>query len=100
MFYRDLEECGKPQFLFCLKTDITKQELENSFYAKDDVSSEEQNKREMKKDGEEIFFISIDDLRDMKIDISKECIITVCNKEYRMDVSAIGSICLCIKHLK
>ena len=99
-FYRDLEECGKPQFLFCLKTDITKQELENSFYPKDDVALEEQNKKEMKKDGKDIIFLNLDDLKNVEINVQDNCTIKIYDKEYQMDVSSIGSLCLCTKYIK
>lgn len=59
-FYRDLIECGKPQFFIYLDIPYTKDYVSECFYKNSIVSFDKEQK--MKKDGDELIFFTPDEL--------------------------------------
>lgn len=89
-FYRDLVECGKPQFLFCLQLkDITEDRLR-------ELIMREGDKKDVTTDGDKVCFFSIKQLKNAKFYIDK---INIEGKEYKMTPSSIVSIILLLKYL-
>lgn len=69
-FYRDLVECGKPQFFVYLNLPYSKDDIKENFYkANNGKEDQELNSKElvMKKDGNEILFFKDEDLLNAKL---------------------------------
>ena len=69
-FYRDLVECGKPQFFIYLNLPYSKDDIkENFFKANNGKDDQELNSKElvMKKDGNEILFFKDEDFLNAKL---------------------------------
>lgn len=74
-FYRDLVECGKPQFYVYLNLPYSKDDIKVNFYkANNGKEDQELNSKElvMKKDGNEILFFKDEDLLNAKLVKSSE----------------------------
>lgn len=74
-FYRDLVECGKPQFFIYLNLPYSKDDIKENFYkANNGKEDQELNSKElvMKKDGNEILFFKDEDLLNAKLVKSSE----------------------------
>lgn len=74
-FYRDLVECGKPQFFVYLNLPYSKDNIEENFYkVNNGKEDQELNSKElvMKKDGNEILFFKDEDLLNAKLVESSE----------------------------
>jgi hypothetical protein len=72
--YRDMLEGGKPQFLFYAKTTMTKNEIENAFNKKNNQIKKprgnynrDKNEKEMETDGNELYWISINELKNCNV---------------------------------
>ena len=74
-FYRDLVECGKPQFFIYLNLPYSKDDIKENFYkANNGKEDQELNSKElaMEKDGNEILFFKDEDLLNAKLVNSSE----------------------------
>ena len=90
-FYRDLVECGKPQFLFCLQLEnTTEAELQKL------ITKKRNRKESTIADGDTVCFFSVEQLRNAEFYIDK---IIIAGKEYHMMPSSIVSVVLLLKYL-
>ena len=74
-FYRDLAECGKPQFFIYLNLPYSKDDIKENFYKGNNGNDEQElNNKElvMRKDGNEILFFKDEDLLNAKLVKSSE----------------------------
>ncbi len=89
-FYRDIVECGKPQFLFCLQLeDTTEDELRK-------LITKERDKKDVTADGYKVCFFSIEQLKNAEFYIDK---IIIEEEEYPMMPSSVVSVVLLLKYL-
>lgn len=89
-FYRDLVECGKPQFLFCLQLeDTTEEDLKKSIEKNTDEN-------DVTTDGSEVMFFSVKDLKEAEYGIDY---IKINGKVYNMVPFSIVSVVLLLKYL-
>lgn len=98
-FYRDLVECGKPQFLFFLNLDISSQELQKNFgNANGKKNTNEQDK--VLRDGKEMLFFDIEQIKNATITAGDITFLTgegsVC---YQMMPSASASVVMLLDFL-
>ena len=73
-FYRDVSECGKPQFAMIIRADfdaMRKEAIQKRFDAVDDKANERESNNEnaTKKDGDEIVWFTLEQLKRAKIRI-------------------------------
>ena len=93
-FYRDLVECGKPQFLFCLPLkDITEDVLRKLI----EGSGRHTNKMDTTSDGDKVCFFTIEQLKHAKYSVDR---MEIEGKEYRMMPSSIVSVVLLLEYLE
>ncbi|MBQ7013840.1 MAG: hypothetical protein IJN11_08015 [Oscillospiraceae bacterium] len=92
-FYRDLVECGKPQFLFCLQLENTTEAQLSSFFAE----KGKKDKNDVKTDGDEVRFFTIEQLKNAEYHIDK---IVIDGNEYPMSPSYIISVILLLEYMK
>lgn len=91
--YRDLVECGKPQFLFYLKFDfIDSLELEKRFNKKNKIKPSDAEDKVIR-DGKQLIFFTLDQLKQATITADKLTVaIDGVEKHYTMMPSASASI--------
>ena len=93
-FYRDLVECGKPQFIFTLQLqDTTEAMLKKSITE----FKQPKGKDTVTVDGTTVEFFSLEDLQEATYKIDS---IVIKNHEYKMTPSSIVSILLLLQYLK
>lgn len=99
--YRDLVECGKPQFLFYMKLNsIDSVEMEKRFVKKNSKKGSD-TKEKTEKDGKKIYFFTLEQLKSATIDAG-EIIIKDNGEEskYAMMPSASAAIVMLLEYLK
>lgn len=93
-FYRDLVECGKPQFLFCLQLkDMTEDNLRKLITE----NGRKLDKNDTTTDGDKVCFFSVEQLNTAKFYVDK---IEIEGKVYKMMPSSVVSIVLLLKYLQ
>lgn len=99
--YRDLVECGKPQFLFFMKFDfLSSEELQKIFNSK---NKEKIIKKEdkVKRDGKKLIFFTLEQLKSAKITADKlKITMNGAEYSYTMMPSASASIVMLLEYLK
>ena len=94
--YRDIVEGGKPQLLFYVRSRLTKERIEQNFFAEVKNSSKVHH-MELLEDGKKLLWIP-------KTELDHLCIlpnmIIYQGRTYRMMPSAVASIVMLIEYLK
>lgn len=92
-FYRDIVECGKPQFLFCLQLMDTTEDKLRKLITENGHKKEKNN---VTADGDKVCFFSVEQLKNAEYYVDK---IQIEGKEYKMMPSSVVSIVLLLKYL-
>jgi len=93
--YRDIVEGGKPQLLFYVKIDITKEQINNTF--KKEISRKKSTWNMQEEDGNNLVWVKRDELKELFI--SPDTIV-IQKKKYSIMPTASASIVMLINYLK
>ncbi len=94
-FYRDIVECGKPQFLFYLQLQDTTEAMLRSSIEKNKTS--EQDSENVDVDGYKVRFFTLEQLKSAQYHVDK---IMIEGHEYRMMPSSVVSVVLLLKYME
>ena len=94
-FYRDIVECGKPQFLFYLQLqDTTEKQLRELI---EENKASKQEKENVDADGYTVRFFTLEQLKSAQYHVDK---VMIEGHEYRMMPSTIVSVVLLLKYIE
>lgn len=94
-FYRDIVECGKPQFLFYLQLQDTKEDkLRKSI---EGTKKSKKDRENVDSDGYKVRFFTLEQLKSAEFHVDK---IVIKGKKYKMMPSSIVSVALLLKYME